>query len=252
MSIMYKRTGRLNGGVLRGSGCATGFRPELLSYIERGLMVCLAHVRGGGGGERGHTSGQALAKRTTFSDFVTCAEHLVASGLVAPDRLACEGHYAGGLLVGTAMNMRPDLFRAAVAVDPFVDCLVALQDPPPRGVHGWSEFGNPNDPKYFDYLRSYSPVDNVRPQSYPTMLVVCGLHDPKVPFWQATKWVQHVRGSNTGHTKILLRPYTGYGRIRSLEQAFLIHQLLLQARGSSINPGHFEQAWETSRSPVGR
>lgn len=138
-------------------------------YLDRGVVYCIAHIRGGG--EMGRywyeEQGKYLNKRNTFSDFIACAEHLIAGGLTSPDLLACEGRSAGGLLMGNVINMRPDLFKIAVCGVPFVDLMNTMCDPSiPLTTGEWEEWGNPNEDKFHDYMLSYSPYDNVRAQPY--------------------------------------------------------------------------------------
>ena len=138
--------------------------------------------------------GKYLQKRNTFSDFIACAEFLVQSGYTKPSLMSCEGRSAGGLLMGNVLNMRPDLFQVAVAGVPFVDLCVTMCDPSiPLTTNEWEEWGNPNTPKFFDYMLSYSPIDNVRPQRYPHILITAGLFDPRVAYWEPAKWASKLR-----------------------------------------------------------
>mmetsp|Transcript_19107 Transcript_19107/g.46842 ORF Transcript_19107/g.46842 Transcript_19107/m.46842 type:complete len:743 (+) Transcript_19107:33-2261(+) len=186
-----------------------GFNRTLLPYLDRGVVYCIAHIRGGG--EMGRwwyeEQGKYLMKRNTFSDFIACADHLVDSGMTTPSRLAIEGRSAGGLLMGNVLNMRPDLFQIAVAGVPFVDLMTTMCDPSiPLTTGEWEEWGNPNEWKYHDYMLSYSPLDNVRPQPYPNVLITAGLHDPRVAYWEPTKWATKLRLNNTSEqTQILLK-----------------------------------------------
>ncbi|CAM9400361.1 unnamed protein product [Discosporangium mesarthrocarpum] len=179
-----------------------------VSYLDRGMIYVIAHIRGGG--EMGRTwyedHGKFLTKRNTFQDFLDCAEHLVADGATSPSKLACCGRSAGGLLMGNVVNMRPDLFAAVVADVPFVDIMNIMCDSSvPLTVIEWEEWGNPNEVKYFDYMLSYSPYDNVREQPYPAMLVTGGFHDPRVAYWEPLKWVAKLRELKTNNNPLYLK-----------------------------------------------
>jgi oligopeptidase B len=170
-----------------------------LSLLERGFVFAIAHVRGGGElGRRWYENGKLLAKSNTFTDFVACARHLVEAGWTSPQRLVARGGSAGGLLIGAAANLAPEAFRAMVAEVPFVDCLTTiLDDTLPLTVIEWEEWGNPGaDPEVYAVMKSYSPYDNVRPGRYPDMLVTAGLEDPRVGYWEPTKWVQKLRAAD--------------------------------------------------------
>mmetsp|Transcript_8748 Transcript_8748/g.10460 ORF Transcript_8748/g.10460 Transcript_8748/m.10460 type:complete len:783 (+) Transcript_8748:487-2835(+) len=185
-----------------------GFHRMFLPYLDRGMVCCIAHVRGGG--EMGQywyeEQGKYLNKRNTFSDFIACAEHLVDNGVTTPEMLGIEGRSAGGLLMGAVLNMRPDLFKVAVAGVPFVDCMNTMSDPSiPLTTGEWEEWGNPNEYKYFDYMLSYSPYDNVREQDYPNILVTAGLHDPRVAYWEPAKWASKLRLLKTDENEVVCK-----------------------------------------------
>jgi oligopeptidase B len=170
-----------------------------LSLLDRGFIFAIAHVRGGGElGRRWYEEGKLLAKPNTFTDFVACAHHLVDSGWTRADRIVARGGSAGGLLIGAAANLAPEMFTAMVAEVPFVDCLTTmLDDTLPLTVIEWDEWGDPGtDPRVYEVMKSYSPYDNVRPGHYPTMLVTAGLEDPRVGYWEPTKWVQKLRAAD--------------------------------------------------------
>lgn len=189
------------------------FRAWRLSYLDRGGIVALAHVRGGGEMGRAWYEGGRLAnKANTFRDVVACADHLVAEHWTSRDRLVLEGGSAGGLLVGATLNMRPDLVTAAVAVVPFVDVLNTMSDPTlPLTVPEYEEWGNPAEQSDFETIRAYSPYDNVRAQPYPALLVTAGINDPKVGYWEPAKWVARLREVTTGDAPILLKTELGAG-----------------------------------------
>jgi oligopeptidase B len=189
------------------------FSSTRLSLLERGVVFAIAHVRGGGEmGRHWYEDGKFLAKPNTFSDFVACADHLVAEGVAARDRLAIRGGSAGGLLIGATLNLRPDLCAAAVAEVPFVDVVTTMSDPSiPLTVIEYEEWGNPEDLAYLEVLRSYSPYDNVRAADYPAMFVTAGLNDPRVQYWEPAKWVARLRITATGGGPIVLKTELGAG-----------------------------------------
>jgi len=182
------------------------FSSGRVSLLERGMIVAIAHVRGGGEmGRPWYEAGRLRHKPNTFSDFIACAEMLVERGMTEPRRLAIRGASAGGLLVGAVLNARPDLFGAAVADVPFVDVLTTMFDATlPLTVLEYDEWGDPNDHEGYEVIVSYSPYDNVRAQAYPPMLVLAGLSDPRVGYWEPAKWVAKLRATATGSAPLLL------------------------------------------------
>jgi oligopeptidase B len=221
ISLVYRKGTRKNGRnpmLLTGYG-AYGFSRDptfssiRLSLLDRGVLFAIAHVRGGGDLGRGwYEDGKFLKKKRTFTDFIACAEALVAKRYTAAERLAISGGSAGGLLVGAVVNRRPDLFRVVVADVPFVDVLNTMLDPTlPLTVIEYDEWGNPQDKKYYRYIKSYSPYDNVRRQAYPIMLVTAGLNDPRVGFWEPAKWVARLRRRKTDDNELLLKTEMGSG-----------------------------------------
>lgn len=185
-----------------------------LSLLQRGFVFAIAHVRGGGElGRPWYDDGKHLHKVNTFTDFIACAEHLVAERFTSPERLVARGGSAGGLLMGAVANLRPDLFAAVVAEVPFVDCLTTIQDEKlPLTVTEWEEWGNPvDDPKVYAYMRAYSPYDNVAAVPYPTILATGGLNDPRVSYWEPAKWVQKLRVATTSGKPIYLKTEMGAG-----------------------------------------
>ncbi|HVW32354.1 MAG TPA: S9 family peptidase [Acidimicrobiia bacterium] len=184
-----------------------------LSLLDRGFVWAIGHVRGGGEmGRAWYEAGKLHHKANTFTDFIACAEHLIETGWTAADRLAILGGSAGGLLVGAAINLRPDLFRAAVAEVPFVDVVSTISDPTlPLSVIEWEEWGNPADPGFYATMKSYSPYDNVAAVRYPDLFVTAGLNDPRVSYWEPAKWVAKLRATADPGTRILLRTEMGAG-----------------------------------------
>jgi oligopeptidase B len=183
------------------------FSSRRLSLLDRGVIYAIAHVRGGGDrGKLWYDAGKLLKKKNTFTDFVACAEHLVRRGYTAPDRLVIQGGSAGGLLVGAAINLRPTLFRAAVMQVPFVDVVNTMLDPSlPLTVPEYLEWGDPNVKRFYQYIRSYSPYDNLRKGAYPAMLVETSLHDSQVMYWEPAKYVAKLRTLKTDDNVLLLR-----------------------------------------------
>lgn len=176
-----------------------------LSLLDRGVVFAIAHIRGGSEmGRAWYDDGKLMNKRHTFEDFIDCAEHLVEQGITAPDRLFAQGGSAGGLLMGAVVNMRPELFDAVVSQVPFVDVVSTMLDATiPLTTFEYDEWGNPNEREAFDYMMSYSPYDNVAEVDHPAMLVLTGLHDSQVQYWEPAKWVARLRHRNTGDDPII-------------------------------------------------
>ena len=182
------------------------FSSARLELLERGVVFAIAHVRGGG--EMGRTwyeQGRMQHKANTFHDLVACVEHLVATGAADPARVAVRGGSAGGLTVGASLNLRPDLFAAAVAEVPFVDVITTMSDPTiPLTVTEYDEWGDPSDPDVQRVMATYSPYDTVRPGPYPALYVTAGLNDPRVQYWEPAKWVARLREATTSGRPIVL------------------------------------------------
>jgi oligopeptidase B len=183
-----------------------GFSSNRLSLLDRGIVMAYAHIRGGSDlGEPWHDAGKMLVKRNTFTDFIASVEHLTAAGYGDPARVAIEGGSAGGLLMGAVVNMRPQLFRAVVSHVPFVDVMNTMLDASlPLTVPEYEEWGNPNESVYFSYMLSYSPYDNLKAASYPSMLVKTSLHDSQVMYWEPAKYVAKIRTLKTDQNPLLL------------------------------------------------
>ena len=186
-----------------------------LSLLDRGFVYAIAHVRGGGElGRHWYDDGKMLHKTNTFTDFVACAEHLVAQGWTRPDRLIARGGSAGGLLMGAVANIAPQDFGGIVAQVPFVDALTSVLDPSlPLTVPEWEEWGDPlHDPAVYAYMKGYSPYENVRDQAYPPILAVTSLHDTRVLFREPAKWVARLRAAARGGPFLLKTEMTaGHG-----------------------------------------
>jgi oligopeptidase B len=184
-----------------------------LSLLDRGVVYALAYIRGGGElGEEWREQGRMMQKMNTFTDFIDCADHLIKNKYTSANRLVIQGGSAGGLLMGAVVNMRPDLFRAAVAQVPFVDVINTMLDASlPLTTSEYIEWGNPNNKSDFDYMMKYSPYDNVRAQAYPSMLVHVSLNDSQVPYWEGAKLVARLRVMKTDTNPLLLKTNLGAG-----------------------------------------
>ncbi len=189
------------------------FSSSRLALLDRGVIYAIAHIRGGGElGEEWREQGRMMLKRNTFTDFIACAEHLVAQKYTSSDRLVIQGGSAGGLLMGAVTNMRPDLFKAVVAQVPFVDVVNTMLDPTlPLTTSEYLEWGNPNEKKAYEYLKSYSPYDNIKAQAYPAMLIKVSLNDSQVPYWEGAKFAAKLRATKTDNHLLLLKTNMGAG-----------------------------------------
>lgn len=217
------------------------FSTNRLSLVDRGFVYAIAHLRGGKAkGYAWYRDGKLLKKKNTFLDFIAAAEHLAAEGYSRRGEIAIHGGSAGGMLVGAALNMAaPDLFKAAVAEVPFVDVLNTMCDKDlPLTPPEWPEWGNPLESREaFDYIRSYSPYDNLEPRPYPHILATGGLTDPRVTYWEPAKWVARLRETQDGDRMLLLKTYmeAGHGgsagRFERLQEVALVYAFLLLAFG---------------------
>jgi oligopeptidase B len=183
------------------------FNSNRLSLLDRGVVVALAHVRGGGDlGKRWHDEGRMLKKKNTFTDFVAAAEHLIRERITSPDRIVAEGASAGGLLMGAVVNLKPDLFRAVLSKVPFVDVLNTMLDSSlPLTVAEFEEWGNPARKEEYDYIRSYCPYTNLKEGRYPAMLVKTSFHDSQVMFWEPAKYVARLRTRKRDDRPLILK-----------------------------------------------
>ncbi|NNC23682.1 S9 family peptidase [Salinisphaera sp. USBA-960] len=240
--------------VLQGYGAygisePAAFSSHRLSLVERGMVVATAHVRGGR--ERGqawYEAGKLAHKPNTFSDFIAAAEHLADTGFSRRGRIAALGGSAGGMLVGAVLNQRPDLFGAAVADVPFVDVLNTMLDASlPLTPPEWPEWGNPrDDAEAFTTIRSYCPYQNITAQTYPPILAIAGVSDPRVTYWEPAKWVAKLRATKTDTNRLLLKTHMGAGhggvpgRFAALDEIALIYAFLLTELG--VIPAEVETA----------
>lgn len=215
-----------------------GFSPNRLSLVNRGFVYAIAHVRGGRErGYRWYREGRGRTKQNTFTDTIAAAEALIAQSYTGKGRIALHGGSAGGMLVGAVLNRRPELFHAAIADVPFVDCLnTMLDDTLPLTPPEWPEWGNPleNETDYAT-IAAYSPYDNITAQTYPTLLVTAGISDPRVTYWEPAKWVARLRAESHSPNEILLRTNmsAGHGgaagRFEYLEEVAYRYAFLLRA-----------------------
>ena len=220
-SIVYKKGLKRNGKnpvLLYGYGSyghslTATFSYPRLALLDRGFVYVIAHIRGGGEmGEVWRDDGRMMKKRNTFEDFIACAEYLIREKYTSADRLAIQGGSAGGLLMGAVCNLRPDLFRAVIAQVPFVDVLNTMLDATlPLTTSEYIEWGNPNEKPAYDYMKTYSPYDNVRAQKYPALLIRVSLNDSQVPYWEGAKWAARLRATKTDKHPLLLKTNMGAG-----------------------------------------
>ena len=190
-----------------GASMDAEFSPFRISLLDRGFVYAIAHIRGGQElGQKWYEDGKLLKKKNTITDFIACAQHLVREKYAAPNRLFAYGGSAGGLLMGAVMNLQPRLFRGVVAKVPWVDVVTTmLDDDIPLTTSEYDEWGNPNEKKYYDYMLSYSPYDQVGAKDYPNLLVTTGLHDSQVQYWEPAKWVAKLRVLKTSNNRLLLK-----------------------------------------------
>ncbi len=196
-----------------GASMSPTFSSARFSLLDRGVVYALANIRGGGEmGKEWHEQGRMMAKKNTFTDFIAVAEELVRKGYTSKDKLAMQGGSAGGLLVGTVANMRPDLFKAVMAYVPFVDVINTMLDPSiPLTTQEYIEWGNPNEKDAYFYMQGYDPYSNIGKKAYPAMLVRTSLNDSQVGYWEAAKWVARLRANKTDDNLLLLRVNMGAG-----------------------------------------
>jgi oligopeptidase B len=190
-----------------GYGSAASFSIPRISLLDRGMVYVIAHIRGGDEmGEAWHADGMLMRKMNTFTDFIDSADYLVKEKWTAKDRLVIEGGSAGGLLMGSVTNLRPDLFKAVHSAVPFVDVMNTMMDASlPLTVGEYLEWGNPNEKAAFDYMRAYSPYDNLAKQAYPAILITTSFNDSQVMYWEPAKYVAKLRTLKTDGNPLLLK-----------------------------------------------
>lgn len=247
VSLVYKKDLVLNGKNpvhlygygSYGSTAEPYFSSIRFSLIDRGFIYALAHIRGGSDlGWDWYEQGKLLNKKNTFTDFIACAEHLIAQNYTSAGNIVISGGSAGGLLMGAVVNMRPDLFKAVIANVPYVDVINTMSDPTiPLVVPEYEEWGNPANKPYYDYMKSYSPYDNVKAQPYPPMLITASLNDPRVGYWEPAKWAAKLRANKTDQNILLLKTNLnaghsgGSGFYEGLKEDAFAYAFILDAFG---------------------
>ncbi len=215
------------------------FSTTRLSLLDRGFIFAIAHIRGSEYlGRAWYEDGKLLKKKNTFTDYIDASKFLIAEKYTSPEHLYASGGSAGGLLMGAVVNMAPELYNGVVASVPFVDVVTTmLDDSIPLTTGEYDEWGNPNDKVYYDYMKSYSPYDNVEAKAYPNMLVTTGLHDSQVQYWEPAKWVAKLREMKTDTNILLLQTNmdAGHGgasgRFESLKEVAMDYAFLLDLEG---------------------
>ncbi|WP_299362438.1 S9 family peptidase [Winogradskyella sp.] len=249
MSLVYKKGIEKDGNnpLLQyaygsyGSTVDPYFSTIRLSLLDRGFIYVISHVRGGEYlGRRWYEDGKLLKKQNTFKDFIACSKHLIEEGYTSSKHLYAMGGSAGGLLIGAVINDAPELYNGVIAAVPFVDVVTTmLDDSIPLTTGEYDEWGNPNDKLYYDYMKSYSPYDNIDSKAYPNMLVTAGLHDSQVQYWEPAKWVAKLRELKTDSNKLFLKTNmdAGHGgasgRFESLREDAEEFAFLLDLEGIS-------------------
>jgi oligopeptidase B len=225
-----------------GISIPVAFSSNRLSLLGRGVTFAIAHIRGGGDlGKPWHDAGRMHKKMNTFTDFIACAEFLMGRGYTSREKLIIEGGSAGGLLMGAVANLRPELFHAVISHVPFVDVLNTMLDASlPLTVGEYEEWGNPQVPDDYFYMKDYCPYTNLQAKSYPTMLLKTGLNDSQVMYWEPAKYVAKMRTLKTDENLLLLKTNMGAGhggasgrydylREIALDYAFLLTRLGIAA-----------------------
>ncbi|HSJ68138.1 MAG TPA: S9 family peptidase [Anditalea sp.] len=215
------------------------FSSTRLSLLDRGFVFAIVHIRGGQEmGRKWYEDGKMLKKMNTFTDFIACSEFLISENYTIPAKLYAMGGSAGGLLMGTVMNLRPDLYHGIIAAVPFVDVVTTMLDESiPLTTGEFDEWGNPKNKEYYDYMLSYSPYDNIEAKDYPHLLITSGLHDSQVQYWEPTKWAAKLRELKTDDNLLLL--YTNMdaghggasGRFNSLKELAMEYAFILKLEG---------------------
>jgi oligopeptidase B len=249
VSIVYRKDTPLDGTspcLLYGYGSYgismdPNFSATRLSLLDRGFVFAIAHIRGGEEmGRQWYEDGKLLKKKNTFTDFIDCGKYLAANKYADPKKLYAMGGSAGGLLMGAVLNMAPDMWGGVVAAVPFVDVLTTMLDESiPLTTGEFDEWGNPKEQASYDYMKSYSPYDNVEAKNYPPMLVMTGLHDSQVQYWEPAKWVAKLRELKTDKNPLLLHINleAGHGgasgRFRQFKEIALEYAFLLDLAGKT-------------------
>jgi len=251
ISIVYHKETKLDGSApllqyaygSYGSTIDPYFSTVRLSLLDRGFVYAIAHVRGGEYlGRPWYEDGKLLAKKNTFTDFIAVSEHLIAKKYTTKAHLYAMGGSAGGLLMGAVVNMAPGLYKGIVAQVPFVDVVTTmLDDSIPLTTGEYDEWGNPNDKKYYEYMKTYSPYDNVEAKAYPNLLVTTGLHDSQVQYWEPAKWVAKLRAYKTDDNQLFLdtNMEAGHGgasgRFEALKETAKEYAFILDLEGKVLS-----------------
>jgi len=250
MSVVHRKDTLLNEStpVLQyaygsyGSTIDPYFSTVRLSLLDRGFVFVIAHIRGGEYlGREWYENGKLLKKKNTFTDFIDCSKYLIGQKMTSANHLYAMGGSAGGLLMGAIINMQPDIYNGVIAAVPFVDVVTTmLDDSIPLTTGEYDEWGNPNEKEYYDYMKSYSPYDNVVAQEYPNMLVTTGLHDSQVQYFEPAKWVAKIRELKKDDHRLLLNTNmeAGHGgasgRFESLREVAKEYAFLLDLEGINV------------------
>jgi oligopeptidase B len=246
MSLVYRKDVEMDGenpAMIYGYGSYgytidPTFRLSILPLLDRGFVYAIAHIRGGQiNGREWYEDGKLLNKMNTFTDFNDCAQFLINENYTSEEKLFAKGGSAGGLLMGACINLQPELYKGAIANVPFVDVVTTMLDETiPLTTSEYDEWGNPNNEKFYYYMLSYSPYDNVEAKDYPALLVTTGLHDSQVQYWEPAKWVAKLREMKTDDNPLLFHINMEYGhggasgrfqwiKDTALEYAFIFDQL---------------------------
>jgi len=247
ISLVYKKGTQLDGSAPTllyaygsyGSNTDAGFSSARLSLLNRGFVFAIAHIRGGQEmGRHWYEDGKLLKKKNTFTDFINCAEHLIANNYTSKEKLFAMGGSAGGLLMGAIANMRPDLWRGIVNAVPFVDVITTMLDETiPLTTFEFDEWGNPKNKEYYDYMKSYSPYDNIENKNYPNILVTSGYWDSQVQYWEPAKYVAKLRDYKTDNNLLLFwcNMDAGHGgksgRFEALKEVALEYAFMMDLAG---------------------
>ncbi|MFM9005494.1 MAG: S9 family peptidase, partial [Flavobacteriales bacterium] len=247
ISLVYRKGTKLDGSAPAllyaygsyGSSMDPGFSSARLSLLDRGFVYAIAHIRGGQEmGRSWYEDGKLLKKKNTFTDFIQCAEHLISGRYTSKEKLFAMGGSAGGLLMGAVTNMRPDLWRGVVSAVPFVDVITTMLDETiPLTTFEFDEWGNPKNKEYYDYMKSYSPYDNIEKKEYPNILVTTGYWDSQVQYWEPAKYVAKLREYKTDNNKLLFwcNMDAGHGgksgRFEALKEVALEYAFMLDLSG---------------------
>ncbi len=190
-----------------GISMPVNFRNTAVTLADRGFIYAVAHIRGGDDlGHGWYEAAKFLTKKRTFEDFIACSKALINEQYTSNNNIVIMGGSAGGMLIGYVLNEKPELYKLAVAHVPFVDVLNTMLDESlPLTLLEYNEWGNPKEKEYFEYIKSYSPYDNVKAQNYPALFITCGISDPRVGYWEPAKWVAKLRELKTDNNPLLLK-----------------------------------------------